>query len=107
MMKTNTRLVCFLSAFWLTFFAPLSPLYAVDHDQSFAYFGRGLSKILTAAFQIPRYMINNTLSQPIGVGTVNGVIAGSFYAVRSVLDGTLDIGRGVAPYAKYAGLFFL
>ena len=76
-------------------------LYA-DDNSNFAFIGRGFSKILTAAFQVPRYLIGKTLTEPIGLGTIDGALQGVFYAVSSVLDGTLDIGRGVVPYAKYA-----
>ena len=76
-------------------------LYA-DDNTNFSYIGRGFLKILTAAFQVPTYLIQKTLSEPIGLGTVDGALQGAFYAVGSVLDGTLDMARGVTPYAKYA-----
>ena len=97
--RKKVGLVYFLILTFLFFCNP--SLYA-DDNSNFAYIGRGFSKILTAAFQVPRYLIGKTLTEPIGLGTVDGAFQGVFYAVSSVLGGTLDIGRGVVPYAKYA-----
>ena len=91
--------ICLVALFLIFFSSP--SLYAGD-DQNFAYIGQGFSKILTAAFQVPRYLIQKTLGEPLGLGTVDGALQGTFYAVASILDGTMDIGRGVVPYAKYA-----
>ena len=76
-------------------------LYA-DDNSNFAYIGRGFSRILTAAFQIPIYIVEKTMSEPIGLGTIDGALQGTFYSVGSLLGGTLDIVRGIVPYGKYA-----
>ncbi len=76
-------------------------LYA-DDDGNFAYIGQGLSKILTAAFQIPIYLVEKTMSEPIGLGTIDGALQGTYYSVAALLGGTLDIARGIVPYGKYA-----
>lgn len=86
-------------------FTPPRPLYA-DDDANFAYIGRGLFRIVTAAFQVPQYLLEKTFSEPIGLGTVDGALTGTYYAVSEVLGGLVDIGRGTVPYAKYA-VFFL
>ena len=87
------------------FFTRPARLYAGD-DRNFAYINRGFFRILTAAFQIPRYLIYKTLSEPLGLGTVDGALQGAFYSVAELSGGALDIARGAAPYAKYS-LFFL
>ncbi len=76
-----------------------------QHDRNFTYIGRGVYRILGAVFQIPRYMLYKTMSRPLGLGTVDGALAGTFEAVSSLTRGALDIGRGAAPYAKYAVFF--
>ena len=81
-------------------------LYA-DDNSNFAYLGRGISRLLTAPFQMPRYLIEGTLSGPPLLGTVGGALKGTLYTVSSVLNGTLDIARGAVPYAKYAAPFLL
>ena len=99
MIRKKAVWICLAALFPLFFSGPT--LYA-DDNSNFTYIGRGFSKILTAAFQVPRYLIEKTLREPVGLGTVDGALQGSYYAVASVLDGTLDIARGVIPYAKYA-----
>ena len=86
------------------FFLVSPPLYA-DDNANFSYIGRGVFRILTAAFEIPRYLLQKTFSEPIGLGTVDGVLSGAFYSVAAVTEGLLDIGRGAVPYAKYL-IFF-
>ena len=98
MIRKKTGWICLAALFPLFFSDPT--LYA-DDNSNFAYIGQGFAKILTAAFQVPRYLVEKTLGEPVGLGTVDGVLQGSYYAVASVLDGTLDIARGVVPYAKY------
>ena len=66
---------------------------------------RGFFRILTATFQIPRYLLHKTLSEPIGLGTVDGALTGTYYAVAEVSGGLFDIARGAVPYVKYL-LFF-
>ena len=94
-----------LLAVTLVFLIPHPGLYA-DDDTNFAYISRGFFRILTAAFQIPRYLLYKTLSEPIGLGTVDGALTGAYYAVAELSGGALDIARGAAPYAKYM-VFFL
>lgn len=96
-------LIGLAAAILMTF--PASLGYAESNDANFAYISRGFYRILTAAFQIPQYMLNKTLSEPLGVGTVNGALTGAYYSVVELLGGTLDVGRGAAPYAKYL-IFF-
>lgn len=102
----NFKKISFILALLTLFFAVSSSnLYAND-DTNFAYIGRGVFKILTAVFEVPKYLVAKTLSEPIGIGTVNGAVTGTFYAVSALADGTLDVARGVVPYAKYM-FFFL
>lgn len=102
MRKKRKMLLVFLLIFSLWTFP--REVYAGD-DENFSYIGRGFFRILTAAFQIPRYLLYKTVSEPIGLGTIDGVLTGAYYAVAEVSGGALDIARGVAPYAKYLVFF--
>ena len=97
-------LLLILFALMLSFFGPAENLYAND-DANFAYMSRGFFRILTAAFQIPRYLLYKTLSEPVGLGTIDGALTGTYYAVAEVSGGLFDIARGAVPYGKYL-LFF-
>ncbi len=88
----------------LFFAVSSSNLYAND-GTNFAYIGRGFFRILTAVFELPKHVIEKTLTEPLIVGTVDGAVSGTVYAVSAVAKGTLDIARGVAPYAKYMVFF--
>ena len=89
----------------LVLVCPHPRLYA-DDVTNVSYVERGFMRILTAAFQLPRYLVQKTLSEPIGIGTVDGALSGTYYAIAELSGGLFDIGRGVVPYAKYM-LFFL
>lgn len=103
-LKKRQIFFCWVISAFLCFCLPPS-LYA-DHDSNFAYIGQGFFRILSAAFQIPRYLLYKTFSGPPGLGTIDGLLTGTFSAVAAVSQGLLEIGRGVAPYGKYA-LFFI
>ena len=76
------------------------PLYA-DTAENFYHISKGFQQVLTAGFQIPGYMIQKTLSGPIGVGTVDGALSGTYHAVSALSSGALEMAQGAAPYAKY------
>ena len=82
------------------FFTLLPNLYA-DDVQNISYIERGFFRIFTAAFQLPRYLIHKTLTEPPLVGTLDGAVTGAFYTVSYVIGGAFDIARGAVPYAKY------
>ena len=84
----------------LLFLVSASPLFAADNE-NFAYINRGFYRLLTAVFQVPKYLIEKTMTEPIGLGTVDGALQGAFYSVAAVGGGVLDIARGTTPYAKY------
>ena len=85
---------------------PPEPLLYADHAENFSHISRGFTRVLGAAFQIPLYLVRKTLSEPPGLGTVDGALTGTFYAVKELSEGIFQIGAGAAPYAKYA-LFFI
>ena len=89
----------------ITFFVPHTPLYAGD-VQNINYIERGFFRILTAAFQLPIYLVQKTLNGPPIVGTIDGVLTGTFYTISSVTGGAFDLARGAVPYAKYL-IFFV
>lgn len=91
--------------FLLTFFSGLPGAEAGDVE-NVSYVERGFIRILTAAFQIPRYLVYKTVNEPIGLGTIDGALTGTFYAVAELSGGLFDIVRGTVPYAKYL-VFFL
>ena len=76
-----------------------------DDVQNVSYLERGTMRILTAAFQLPRYLIQKTMTGPPIVGTVDGAISGTFYTVASLVGGAFDLVKGAIPYAKYMVFF--
>lgn len=102
--KKRTALVAgFIGTLLFFFWLPASEAGDVENV---SYVERGFVRILTAAFQIPRYLVYKTLNEPIVLGTVDGVLTGTYYAVAELSGGLFDIVRGTVPYAKYL-LFFL
>jgi len=93
-----------LLACFLLLAGPLPILWAGD-AQNISYMERGIYRILTAAFQLPRYLIQKTFTGPPILGTVDGALTGTFYTISSVMGGAFDIARGVVPYAKYMVFF--
>lgn len=90
------------------FFLLVAPsVSSADDNSNFYYIGNGFSRILTSVFQIPRFLISKTFSEPPLLGTVDGALTGTLYAVNDLSGGLLEILRGVIPYAKYAPFFFL
>ena len=87
-----------------TFSSPHPDLLA-GHEENVDHLSNGFFRILTAAFQIPRYLLQKTLNEPIGLGTIDGALQGAYYAVAEVSGGALEMVRGAAPYAKYL-IFF-
>jgi len=77
-----------------------------DDVENVSYVERGFVRILGAAFQLPRYLIQKTFNGPPILGTVDGVITGAFYTVSELTGGVFDIARGTIPYAKYL-IFFV
>ena len=76
-----------------------------DDVENVSYVERGFIRILAAAFQLPRFLIQKTLNGPPVLGTVDGAITGAFYTVAELSGGVFDIARGTVPYAKYL-IFF-
>lgn len=93
-------------SFFLLIFLMRVPRGAADTGEDINYISRGTSRILTAAFELPRYLFDKTMNEPILIGTVDGVLTGAYYTVAEFSGGAFDILRGVAPYAKYL-LFFV
>ena len=73
-----------------------------DDVQNINYMERGFFRILTAAFQLPRFLVYKTMSGPPLVGTIDGVLTGTFATVSSLMGGVFDIAKGTVPYGKYA-----
>lgn len=103
-MKQKEGLVVLGIIVGIIFFASPPNLYA-DDVQNINYVERGFLRILTAAFQLPIYLVQKTLAGPPIVGTVDGALTGAFYTISSVTGGAFDIARGAVPYAKYL-IFF-
>jgi hypothetical protein len=101
--KRVRRLVILVCAFFL--FASPRNLFAGDVE-NVSYVERGFSRILTSAFQLPRYLIQRTFTGPPIIGTLDGALSGTFYTVSELSGGLFDIVRGVIPYAKYL-IFFI
>lgn len=93
--------LAFLFAFWV-----LSLNVFADDVQNVNYVERGFFRIFTAAFQLPRYLVEKTLNEPPPFGTLDGALTGTYYTVSAVVGGAFDIVRGTLPYAKYL-IFFV
>lgn len=102
-MKQKQVLLILLMTAGIFFLAP-HPSLRADDIQNINYIERGFSRILTAAFQLPRYLIYKTLSGPPLIGTIDGALTGTFYTISSLMGGVFDIARGAVPYGKYAAV---
>lgn len=78
--------------------------YAGDVE-NISYVERGFFRIFTAAFQLPRYLIQETFAGPPVIGILDGALTGVYYTVASLVGGTFDLLRGTIPYAKYLVFF--
>ncbi len=79
--------------------------FAASIYQDTNRFTYGAKRILTAPFQIPVRTLQGTLSGPLIVGTVGGILQGTFHTVGDLIGGVFDMAAAAAPYAKYAVLF--
>ncbi|HTL46526.1 MAG TPA: hypothetical protein VL688_00515 [Verrucomicrobiae bacterium] len=73
-------------------------------QDSVGLIGRGVSKIVGAAFQVPGQVLAQSF-QGFPFGIMTGAMSGAFQAVNGVVGGTVDVARGAAPYAKYMVFF--
>lgn len=99
--KQRQALLVLLMVVGILVFTPHPNLWAND-VQNINYMERGFFRILTAAFQLPRFLVYKTMSGPPLVGTVDGVLTGTFAMVSSLMGGVFDIAKGTVPYGKYA-----
>lgn len=90
----------------VAFLIPSANLFS-DDVQNVNYVERGFYRILSGPFELPRELVQRTLSGPLVLGTVDGALTGAVSALSSVLGGVFDVVRGTVPYAKYGPLFFL
>ena len=81
------------------------PLDAGDVE-NVSYVERGFTRLLGAVFQLPRHLIQRTFSGPPVVGTIDGILAGTYFTLAETIGGAFDLIRGTIPYAKYL-VFFL
>lgn len=95
---TKKTLFCLLLL--LTILPP--SLFSASLYQDTNRFAYGFQRVLGAAIQLPFRTIQRTLSGPIGVGTVAGVLDGTVRTVTDLMGGTFDMAAAAAPYAKYA-----
>ncbi len=79
--------------------------FAASIYQDTNRFTYGAKRILAAPFQIPFRMLQGTLSGPLIVGTVGGMLQGTVHTVGDLIGGVFDMAAAAAPYAKYAVLF--
>ncbi len=94
------KYVSYVLALAVILSGPVVNVYA-DHGENFFYISQGFSRILGSTFQIPGYMIHKTLSGPVGIGTVDGILSGTYGALHELSQGTFQMAQGAAPYAKY------
>ena len=82
-----------------------SAAYAASPYQDTNRFAYGFKRVFAAPFQIPIRTIQGTLYGPFIVGTVSGILQGTFSTVGELAGGVFDMAAAAAPYAKYAVLF--
>ncbi len=84
----------------------LSPAaFAASPFQDTNRFAYGFKRVFASVFQLPVRTIQGTLSGPLILGTVGGVLQGTFSTVGELAGGVFDMAAAAAPYAKYAVLF--
>ena len=105
MKPKKTYSTLFLSLFFAFTVSVATPLLYADDVRNFSHISTGFTRVLGAALQIPRYLIYKTLSGPPGLGTVDGALTGTFYAVKEITEGSFEMAAGAAPYAKYLAFF--
>ena len=91
--------------FILLFSLLSSSAFAASVYQDTNRFTYGFKRVLMAPFQIPYQMLRGTVQGPPLIGTVAGVLQGTFQTVGNLVGGAFDMGAAAAPYAKYAVLF--
>lgn len=69
-----------------------------------ALLARGVSRVLTSAFQIPISMLQDSTRVLFPFGLVTGAVRGTVRTLGGMISGASDLIRGGAPYAKYAAL---
>jgi hypothetical protein len=67
---------------------------------------QGFSQTLGAVVQLPKAMVQHSVSDPFPLGLVTGAVSGTFQTVSGVVSGAMRMAAGAAPYAKYL-IFFI
>jgi hypothetical protein len=89
----------------LSLFVPAN-LFAQSLYRDTNRFSSGAQRLLLAPFQIPIQTFLGTARGPLVMGTLGGVLTGTFRTVGDLIGGVFDMGAAAVPYAKY-GLFFI
>ncbi len=79
-----------------------TPLFAASLYRDTNRFAYGFQRAVMAPFQIPLQAMQGTAYGPPLVGTLGGVLRGTFRTLGDVLGGGFDMAAAAAPYAKYA-----
>ena len=79
-----------------------SSAFAASVYQDTNRFTYGFKRVLAAPFQLPAYLFKGTFYGPPLIGTLGGVVQGTFQTVGELVGGIFDMGAALAPYAKYA-----
>ncbi len=80
--------------------APSLSMASVYQDTN--RFSYGATRLLAAPFQIPLQTLQGTFSGPLVLGTIGGVVHGTFQTIGDLIGGVFDMAAAAAPYAKYA-----
>ena len=94
------RKISALALFLVLSFAPLSHTASLQQDTN--RFSAGFKRVIGAPFQIPYQALRGTFYGPPGIGTIGGVLQGTFTTVGELAGGAFDMATAAAPYAKYA-----
>ena len=79
-----------------------APLFAASLYRDTNRFAYGFQRAVMAPFQIPLQAMQGTAYGPPLIGTLGGVLRGTFRTVGDVVGGSFDMAAPAAPYAKYA-----
>ncbi len=75
---------------------PLAARAATQRDPSFLH---GVGQVIAGlVFELPKTVLDATLSEPPVVGTLVGLLAGTANAVRTTVGGLVEMSQGFDPW---------
>ena len=94
-----------IALWFLIFLFTIPPVAQASLYRDTNRFTYGFQRLFSAPFQIPIRTLEGTLSGPLLVGTIGGLLNGTARTLSDAVGGTFDMAASAAPYAKYAVFF--